>query len=181
MIRSVGVLVALALIGGVSIGCGETLVTDGTGGAGTGASGTGASGGGGSTPACDPAPSLGGTFGWTYTSPDGQLHDCSPDTPPAAVELVGAIVAGTTATSWVIDGCAPSQDCIPNLHTISIQTDAAVTAPPVGTVVRLVASIEHLSGPPPINCARSLQHARRQGCAWHHRGLPARLEGRHCV
>jgi hypothetical protein len=154
-VSRVGAAAALVLSGAVAIGCGETVVTDGTGGGG-GASGSGASGSGGSTPTCDPVPPFAGTFGWTYTSPDGALHDCSPDTEAADVDVVGAIVAGTTDSTWVIDACAPSQDCIPNLHTLTISTDAPLSAPPVGTIVHLVASIEHLSGPTPINCGQKL-------------------------
>ncbi|HTJ82001.1 MAG TPA: hypothetical protein VL400_09755, partial [Polyangiaceae bacterium] len=132
--------------------CGETVVTDGSGGAG----GAGGQGAGGGIPTCSPVPAFAGTFGWTYTSPDGALHDCSPDTEDAIVDVVGTIAPGSSGGTWDIDACDPAADCVPEIHTLTVTTDAPLEPPPVGTVVRLSLSLEHVSGPPPINCRQTL-------------------------
>lgn len=143
-------------------GCGDSVseassaAATGAGGSGAGGGGQGGSGQGGGSNECTSIPPLGGQFGWTYTSPDGALHDCSPDTEGASVDLVGTVVDGSTGGTWLIDSCSPAADCLPQVHTLEVSTDVALTPPPVGTYVHLVASIEHQSGPPPINCRQIL-------------------------
>jgi hypothetical protein len=150
---------ALAVVLVLASGCGDSVseagTSGGTGGGGaSGAGGAGGAGGGGST--CTTIPPFAGQFGWTYQSPDGAYHDCSPDTEGASVDTVGAIAAGSIGGTWLIDECPPGADCPPSVHTLTIGSDPALEPPPMGTFVRLTASIEHLSGPPPINCRQTL-------------------------
>lgn len=57
---------------------------------------------------------------------------------------------------WVIDSCPPNADCAPFLNELTISANVGVAPPPAGAFVRVVASIEHLSGPTPINCRQIL-------------------------
>lgn len=148
-------LAPLALGLALASGCGDSVSeVEPTSGAGGGGGEGGAGEGGGST--CTTIPPLGGQFGWTYQAPDGAAHDCSPDTEGVSVETVGAIAAGSTGGTWLIDDCPPGANCLPNIHTLTVTTDVALEPPPVGTFVKLSASIEHVSGPPPVNCRQKL-------------------------
>lgn len=143
------------------IACGDTVDTPAnsastSGGGGSGGQGAGAGGDGGGSSTCSPAPSLGGSFSWSYDSPDGTAYDCGIESGDVDLDVDGTIATGSSESAWLIDECLAGSGCQPKLHTVSLFSDLPITPPPVGTFVHLRAKLAHVSGPPPVNCQQSL-------------------------
>ncbi len=153
---------SLALLVLLPIACGDTVdtpansasTTSSSGSGGSGGQGSGGDGGGSST--CSPAPTLGGSFSWSYEGPDGTPYDCGSDSGNLDLDVDGTIATGSSESAWIVDECPAGTGCQPILHTVAIFSDLPITPPPVGTFVHLRAKLAHVSGPPPVNCQQSL-------------------------